>query len=293
MIDHALIEAFLNIAEYGNLTSAAAHMFTTQSSLSRQIKQLEEQVGTPLLIRRKGRPDTELTEAGKDFLDTAVKWRAIMREFAEVKYSEGVEEVSVGAPERVNSITLKEFYRSILADHPRIRLDIHTRHGKEIYPLMEARQLDLGIVTLDLPVTGIKSTFLCEEKLSAVVCGGDFTGSVDPAMLDPQKEIYSRWSDEFELWHDGIWPGKQYRIHVGTSTMIPDYLDVPGRWALIAESMTAGLRGLPGLSIHPLSVKTPASRLYLLEQKHIRKDREAVLRLVRSGIVKALAGRPV
>lgn len=293
MIDHTMIEAFLNIVEYGNLTSAAAHMFSSQSSLSRQIKQLEEQVGKELIVRRKGRTETELTEAGKEFLQTAEKWRDVMREFDEVGRSGGMKEVSIAAPERVNSIILRDFYRSVMDEMPGIRLDIHTRHRQEVCSMLEERRADLGIVSLDLPLTGIRSTLLREENLCVIVCGTEHEGALDPGMLDGRNEVYSRWSDEFALWHDRYWPGRQYRIHVGSNTMIPSFLDREGRWALITESMTAALEGLSGLSVHPLSVPTPKSSLYLLEQKTARREREEAVRLIRDGIVRELSARQI
>jgi LysR family hca operon transcriptional activator len=61
---------FVAIAETGSLTVAAEKkLYTSQPSLSRQIKDLEDQVGTPLL-NRSARGVT-LTEAGKAFLDHA------------------------------------------------------------------------------------------------------------------------------------------------------------------------------------------------------------------------------
>ena len=291
MIESELIEAFLHIAEYGNLTSAAAHTFTTQSNLSKQMRMLEEEAGAKLLIRHKGRSETELTEAGKEFLKTARKWRDVMREFDEVRYTARVREVSLATVERINSVTLTGFYRSVLKDMPDIRLDIHTRHSKEIYTMMENRQIDLGIVTMNLPVFNIRNRYICDEKMSVCVFGETYDEVIEPSALDPQKEIYSRWSDEFEVWHDAYFPGRKYRIYTGTSTMVPSYLDEKGRWAVVPESMTAGMRGMPGISFHQFPVKMPSGRLYLLEQKHLRKDREEAVNMIRDGILNVLQGK--
>jgi LysR family hca operon transcriptional activator len=61
---------FIAVAETGSLTEAAARrLHTSQPSLSRQIRDLEDQVGVDLLIRSvRG---VELTDAGKVFLDHA------------------------------------------------------------------------------------------------------------------------------------------------------------------------------------------------------------------------------
>ncbi|HWO45934.1 MAG TPA: LysR family transcriptional regulator, partial [Methylomirabilota bacterium] len=61
---------FVAVAETENLTLAAkAKLHTSQPSLSRQIRDLEEEVGAPLLTRRAR--GIELTPAGRVFLDHA------------------------------------------------------------------------------------------------------------------------------------------------------------------------------------------------------------------------------
>jgi LysR family hca operon transcriptional activator len=61
---------FVAVAEAGSLTVAAGQtLHTAQPSLSRQIRDLEYQVGTPLLLR--GPRGIELTAAGRAFLDHA------------------------------------------------------------------------------------------------------------------------------------------------------------------------------------------------------------------------------
>jgi LysR family transcriptional regulator, hca operon transcriptional activator len=61
---------FVAVADAGNLTVAARRMLhTSQPSLSRQIRDLEDEVGTPLLTRRAR--GIELTPAGRAFLDHA------------------------------------------------------------------------------------------------------------------------------------------------------------------------------------------------------------------------------
>src|SRR6476660_4979422 len=61
---------FVAVAEAGSLTVAAAQKLpTSQPSLSRQIRDLEDEVGAPLLTRRARGVD--LTPAGRAFLDHA------------------------------------------------------------------------------------------------------------------------------------------------------------------------------------------------------------------------------
>src|ERR1700736_2044165 len=60
---------FVAVAEAGGLTVAARKLRTSQPSLSRQIRDLEDEVGAQLLTRRAR--GIELTPAGRTFLDHA------------------------------------------------------------------------------------------------------------------------------------------------------------------------------------------------------------------------------
>jgi LysR family hca operon transcriptional activator len=61
---------FIAVAEEGSLTVAAhKRLFTSQPSLSRQIKDLEDEIGAELMLR--SARGIELTEAGKAFLEHA------------------------------------------------------------------------------------------------------------------------------------------------------------------------------------------------------------------------------
>ena len=48
-----VLKYFLTVADEGNFTKAADILHVTQPTLSRQLMELEEEMGTPLLIRGK------------------------------------------------------------------------------------------------------------------------------------------------------------------------------------------------------------------------------------------------
>lgn len=68
-MDIRLLEYYLAVAKQGNITRAAEQLHVTQPTISRQLMDLEEHVGTPLMIR--GKRQVTLTEAGVLFQQRA------------------------------------------------------------------------------------------------------------------------------------------------------------------------------------------------------------------------------
>lgn len=69
MIEHRQLRFFIVAAQYMNITKAAKALFLTQPALTRNIHQIEEELGVPLFRRAHRR--ISLTEAGECFLAEA------------------------------------------------------------------------------------------------------------------------------------------------------------------------------------------------------------------------------
>lgn len=294
MIRPEMIQTFLTIVEYGNISAAANHMYAAQSNLSRQIKLLEEEVGVELIIRKKGINGISLTPYGEQFYQIARKWQQIMKEFDELKYQTPITEISIGALDRLNTFTLRDFYNLMLKEHDDIRLDIHTRHSHDIYSMMEAHLLDVGLVCELLPARNINIIPLYDEPMMVISpTVSRLPDVLDPKDLDPDKEIYSRWSEAFEIWHDQYWPGKQYRIHLGTTSMTLDYLNEPGTWSIVPVSVIHAMTNSKDITSHKLKVEPPKRRIYLLSQKNPNESRFNAISLFTDSLIRYLQKDPL
>ncbi|MBR4610311.1 MAG: hypothetical protein IKO38_07665, partial [Erysipelotrichaceae bacterium] len=228
-----------------------------------------------------------------EFLRLARQWQRLYREFDNVKNVSEISEISIAAQDRINIFTLKELYNHILDKYPEIRLDTHTRHSAEIYTMMESHVLDVGFASALLPTKNITATPLFEEPLLIISYKTPFLKKVvDPEDLDPDLEIFSRWSDEFEIWHDQIWPGKRYRMHIGTTAMAPNHLYKPGRWAIMPVSALNSLMQNDDFTLHTLSVQTPVRFIYYLEQKEPRPSRISAINIFKKEMLEFLKKDP-
>lgn len=74
-MDLRLLEYFLAVAEIGNITKAAERLHTTQPTVSRQLRDLEESLGVTLLTR--GKRQVTLTDAGTISASSSPRYSAI------------------------------------------------------------------------------------------------------------------------------------------------------------------------------------------------------------------------
>ena len=288
-----LIHAFLSIVNNGSISAAADAEFTTQSRMSKKLKQLEEETGVPLLVRGRGVHGIELTSYGKEFLVLAERQEELNREMMEIHRKPEIHEISIGAVDLINCWTLREFYQKLLKEKKDLRLDIHTRHSREIYGMIESHAIDLGYVAQLLPARDVIVTPLYQEPMLILCTKGSYPkGPVSPQQLDPEKEIYANWSDSFAIWHDQIWPGKRYHMHVGTSGMLPDYLNEPGRWALAPVSTVRGTIVHADFDYHMLTIDTPKRTFYQLEQKNPSPSRMKTIEVFKKELLDDLKKDP-
>jgi DNA-binding transcriptional LysR family regulator len=82
MLDLELLRSFVSVVDAGGFTRAGERVHRTQSTVSQQIKRLEDDVGQPLL-NRSGK-DVTPTEAGERLLSYARRLLALAEEARDV-----------------------------------------------------------------------------------------------------------------------------------------------------------------------------------------------------------------
>lgn len=110
---------FLAIADAGTVTAAAGVVHVTQPSLSRQLRQLERELGLVLFARRDGR--LALTAAGRQFLpvarDLLVRAEAA-RDAAATLAAGRMHHITIAAPGTTLTDVLAPFFATLSPDDP-------------------------------------------------------------------------------------------------------------------------------------------------------------------------------
>jgi DNA-binding transcriptional LysR family regulator len=146
-MDVRVLKYFLAVAREGNITKAADTLHVTQPTLSRQLMDLEDELGTELLIR--GKRQVILTSSGILFQQRAQEIAALLdktqRDIAEHNnVVEGI--VSIGCVETSASFLLPDVLETFNSLYPKVQYQIYTGNGDDIRDKIDSGLVDAGIL---------------------------------------------------------------------------------------------------------------------------------------------------
>lgn len=160
------LQYFLQIAELRSFTRAANVLHIAQPALSRQIRALEEELGTPLFNRfERG---VTLTEAGALLRERAASILRDLDRLREEIAAHGADprgEVSLGMPPSMREMVTVPLATGLRAHHPQITLHLH--EGISVFLTGEVRlgRIDCAVVSDLEPLSQVQSEPLLSEQL--------------------------------------------------------------------------------------------------------------------------------
>ncbi|MEQ1686144.1 MAG: LysR substrate-binding domain-containing protein [Burkholderiaceae bacterium] len=161
---------FTALAETLSFTRAAERVHVTQSTLSHQIRQLEEEVGQPLFDRIGKKVVT--TEAGELFLGFASRaLKEVDLGVAMLKPGAGglTGQVRIGATHTFNIGLIPECVAQFLARHPTVQVRVEELPAEQIGTKLHAGELDIGIAYRPNGPTDLWFEPLYNEEMVLVV----------------------------------------------------------------------------------------------------------------------------
>jgi DNA-binding transcriptional LysR family regulator len=145
MLDLELLRSFVSVVEANGFTRAGERVHRTQSTVSQQIKRLEDDLGQTLL-NRNGK-DITPTEAGDRLLFYARRLLALAEEARDVvarRSPEGA--VKLGIPEDFAAYRLAKLLASFSRAHPDLRLDVRAYQSLDLKRDLERGEIDLALL---------------------------------------------------------------------------------------------------------------------------------------------------
>ena len=156
---------FVAVAEEGNITRAAERLHIAQPPLSRQIQQLEDDLGVQL-IERGARP-LKLTEAGQFFYAHAQQLLSQTRELKAMTKRIGTidSKMSIGFVGSTLYGMLPKVIRRFRAEHKTIELTLHEMTTMEQISALKEGKIDVGFGRIRHEDPSVRRIVLREERL--------------------------------------------------------------------------------------------------------------------------------
>jgi LysR family cys regulon transcriptional activator len=144
-----------------NLTEVANVLYTSQPGVSKHIKDLEDELGIEIFVRR-GRRLIGLTEPGKELIqvvDRILVDRQNLRRIADQFASRETGHFIVATTHTQARYALPTIIKWFRADYPKVHLALHQGSPKEIADMLVSGAADVGIATEGLDESPEIATF--------------------------------------------------------------------------------------------------------------------------------------
>ena len=164
------LKYFIRVAECLNFSEAAKESCISQSTLSQQIKQLEQELGSELFLRNSR--TVSLTEAGMELLPYA---RTTIKDAdACIERIRDLKDIltgtmNIGVTYSFSPI-LTETIFSFIKKYPKVKLNIFYKPMSELMDMLRDRKVDFVLAFKpSAPLAGIESHILFQNYLAAIV----------------------------------------------------------------------------------------------------------------------------
>lgn len=171
-MEFRVLQYFLAVAREENITRAAALLHITQPTLSRQLMQMEEELGVKLF--RRGKHSIQLTEDGmllrrraQEIVDLTEKTQKELKHGEETVSGE----ISIGCGETKNMKPLSGMIASFRQKYPDVSFDIYTAIADDVKERLENGVLDMGLLLEPVEISRYHYLRMpLKEKWHVLVC---------------------------------------------------------------------------------------------------------------------------
>lgn len=244
-MDIRQLSYFLEVAAHSSFSKASKAIHLSQPTLSKMVKNLEEELGVVLLNRSTRRVD--LTDAGKvvqahaqNVLVATQNLLSAVADLTEMRSGQ----FKLGLPPVIGA----SFFPKVISDfhelHPDIGIHLVEEGGKKIEQLLLEGAIDLGVVVLPVEETLFEMVPIVERRLCLVLpVSHKLADKQQVSLAELRDDSFILFRQEFNL-HDRV---KEACVREGFE---PQVAYESTQWDFIYELVSAG----QGVSLLPETV---------------------------------------
>src|SRR5260221_1385995 len=233
-VDVRALRYFVEVIRQQSFTRASETLHVTQPTISKMVKQLEEEVGAPLLVR--SGHGQQLTDAGRLVYARAKgvlqQMETLSVELDELRHlARG--ELRLGLPSMVGAAFFPRVLGEYRRRYPRVELKLAEYGGKRMETALLDGDLDLGVGVLPVEEE-LETLSFVDEKLAVVVPIKSRWSKRDRLeLVELAEEPFVLFTEDFKL-------NDQIREHCRACGFSPDEVGHSGQWDFIAAMVAAG-----------------------------------------------------
>lgn len=256
-----------------------------QSTVSTQLRALEDELGFRLFERQKGNSPLVLTENGEHFLNIARKMLKLYDDSMILKQTEQCT-LSFASVDTLNVYAFSSFYASFSRNHPNIHTQIYTLNSNEILDMAEAMVIDFGIVLVPEKRNELILEPYFKEKLYVAMkkksthTDNNTISSISPSDLDFSMEICCWMGTNYLNWRS-LWTNSfpYGHIRIYTIPLMLQLLEQDGLWGTVPESALPALMKNDNISLYTFTSPPPDRIAYKVRNKHPRTGKQKMLEI--------------
>lgn len=235
-MDIRSLRYFVETVRLSSFTQAADKLHVTQSTISKMVRQLEDEVGAQLLLRD-GRKLT-LTDIGRIVFEHGQQILATLSQLAlEVRDTQALQRgsLTVGIPPMIN-LLFTPVLKAFIERHPNIALTLQEDTGQAIERQVAAGELEIGMTVLPAdPALNLASAPVASYPIWALARPGTFPPGRDSLPLRALRETaLVLLKDDFAL-------TRSLRHAFGQAGWEPRIAAQSGQWDWLVAMASAGL----------------------------------------------------
>jgi DNA-binding transcriptional LysR family regulator len=245
-MDFDQLNTFIQVAKLRSFSRAGQKVFRSQSAVSAQIRQLEQEYGLQLLDR--SGKTVSLTPAGEVFFEYAEKFLALHAESLRAvasRSSTPCGTLAIGANEATCVYVLPNVFGEYTRRHPQVQISIYRNFSRKILEGVEDGSLDMGIVTLPVKSASLKVKPIFKDRIMCMVSTQNplsQKSAVTVAEIAKQPLIFPKTGSTRQLFDKIFRPyrGKlRISMEIPSISMIKRFVNADVGVSLISESYAA------------------------------------------------------
>ncbi|ROQ28606.1 LysR family transcriptional regulator [Gallaecimonas pentaromativorans] len=182
------LRAFLEVVRQGGFSQAAKKLYATQPTISKAVKQLEDEVGMVLLDR--SGPKSRLTSAGEVVYQRALRMLAEREDLqAELDELRGLKRGSLqlGLPPIGSSTLYAPVFARYKKRYPGVDVRLVEQGSDRLQEMLQNGDIELGAILLPAPEP-FETQMVCSEPLVAMLPVDHPRADQDSVSLDELKD---------------------------------------------------------------------------------------------------------